>query len=456
MWHINAGWWLHFFLLPALVIAAGCSALILIARSHGWASRPFVIAAAALIFLAALAVRRVARRKFFRLDDALVRIESNARLNNRLTCARAAVGEWPEFDANAGAGLRWNFRRILIPLAAAAICLAGSALVPIRSAADAASHEIQEPSAWTQTQQWMDSLKQDEVVQPKDLDAIKDQLDALRRQPKDQWYGHNSLEAGDQLRDQTQQGIQELDRNLELADSALSQLMQAAEEQAGALGKDGKEQNGANGKSGDGKNGESKTGNGLDKQTQEALQKQMEKVIAGLKSGSLKLDPKTMQQLSKIDPSKLKMIDPKQLKECKAKLSKCSSACKNCTLGKGGKDAQFAVLVEAMAHGNSTCNKPGAGGPGGGGPPAQLTFSKTEEKAKLDGQEGVSSSSMADAAIGDTVGVINSAHKVDQSEFKGLQSGGAAQAGGAGEAVWITEVLPEEQAALERYFSEKK
>jgi hypothetical protein len=309
---------------------------------------------------------------------------------------------------------------------------------------------MQAPTSWSQVEQWMENLKQEEAVQPQDLEQLKEQLDALKKQPKEQWYGHSSLEAGDQLRDQTQKGIQELDRNLALADSVLSQAMQAADENAAANkdGKDGKE--GQNGK--DGK--ESQSGkSGLDKATQDALNKQWQKALEGLKSGSLKLDPKTMSALSKIDPSKLKMIDPKTLKECKGKLAKSGKACAAC-LGKGGKDPKLAMLVESMT--SSSCNKPGAGGPGGGGPAAPLTFSKDEEKTKLDGQEGVSNPNMENASLGDTVAVKDTAHNVDPKEYKGIQTGGAAQAGGAGEAVWKTEVLPEEQAALERYFSEKK
>jgi hypothetical protein len=450
-WHVNAGWWLHFLLVPFLALAVVFSALILIARSHGWAVRPVALAAAAFLFAAAIAVFLFARRKFFRTDDALVRIESNARLNSRLTSAAAGVGAWPEFDEKADAGLRWNFRRILLPLAGAAVCLVGSALVPVRRAGDGPAADIQEPSSWAQTQQWMDTLKQEEVVQPKDLEQLKEQLDTLRRQPKEQWYGHNSVEAGDQLRDQTQQGIQELDRNLALADSVMSQLMKSLEESQAqpAGGKDADGKNTPN----RGKEGDKQTAGGLDKATQEALQKQLQKALEGLKSGSLKLDAKTMSALSKIDPSKLKMIDAKQLKECKGKLSKGGKACAAC-LGKGGKDAELAMLVESMSTANASGTKPGQGAPTRGRGDAPLTFNKEEENAKLNGQEGVSNPNMENASIGDTVAVKDSAHNVDPSQFKGAQAGGSAQAGGAGEAVWKTEVLPEEQATLERYFSD--
>lgn len=457
-WHVNTGWWLHFLLLPTLAISVLFSALILIARSQGWAARPFAIAGAALLFVSTIIVFLIARRKFFRVDDALVRIESNARLNNRLTSAAAGVGDWPEFDAKADAGLKWNFKRILIPLGVAMLCLAGSVLIPIKLTAEAATHDMQEPSAWTQTQQWMDALKHEDIVQPKELDAIKEQLEALRKQPKEDWYSHNSLEAGDQLRDQTRQGIQEFDRNLALADSVLNQLMKAQAEMNGADGKDAKSANGDNNKSANGENGEKKNGDpkdpgGLDKATQEALQKQLQKAIEGLKSGSLKLDPKMLSSLSKIDPSKLKMIDPKQLKECKSCTGKGTNACAKCT-GKGGKDAALAMLVESMT--TASCNKPGMGAPTRGRGDAPLTFNKDEEKTALNGQEGLSNPNMENASIGDTIAVKDTAHHVDPSDFKGAQSGGSAQAGGAGEAVWKTEVLPEEQAALERYFSEKK
>lgn len=451
--HVNTGWWLHYLLVPTLVLAVVFSALILIARAQGWPALPVAAAAAGALLLAALAVYLFARRRFFSAEDALVRIEADARLNNRLTCARAGVGAWPDFDAKADGGLRWNFRRILLPIAASVVCLAGSALVPVRRAEEAALADMQEPTAWTQVEQWMDKLKEEQVVQPPDIEQVKEQLDALRRQPKEQWYGHSSLEAGDQLRDQTQKGIQELDRNLSLADSVLSQAMKAAEENA-ATGKDAKDGAGGGREGKDGQPGTNARNNReLDKATQEALSKEWQKALAGLKAGSLKLDPKTMSELSKIDPSKLKLIDPKQLRECKGKLGKGTNACAMC-IGKGGSDPKFAMLVEAMTTAN--CENPGMGGVTRGRADAPLTFSKDENTADLKGQEGVSNPNLENATIGDTVAVKDTAHHVDPGEFQGPQAGGAAQAGGAGEAVWKIQVLPDEQAALERYFGERK
>lgn len=452
-WHVNAGWWLHFLLVPALVISGVFSALILIARAQAWPARPFAYAAAATLVFAALVVFFLARRRFFRPDDALVRIESHARLNNRLSCANAGVGAWPAFDGNAGAGLRWKFRRILMPLAASVVCLVGSALVPVPRANEGPSADMQEPTSWSQVDQWMDTLKQEEIVQPQDLDQLKEQLEALRRQPKEQWYGHSSLEAGDQLRDQTQKGIQELDRNLALADSVLSQLMKAAAESA----MDGMGADDANdGKTGqNGKEAGTKKGEDLDKVAKEALSKEWQKALAGLKSGSLKLDPKTLSELSKIDPSKLKLIDPKQLKECKGRIGKGTNVCAMC-MGKGDKDPKFAMLVNAMTAGDGACNNPGEGGISRGRGDAPLTFKKDETTAQLDGQEGVSNPNLENATIGDTIAVKDTSHDVDRTAFKGPQAGGTAQAGGAGEAVWKTEVLPEEQAVLERYFREEK
>jgi len=452
-WHVNTGWWLHYLLIPVFIISVVFSALILIARAQAWPARPVACAAGGILLVAALLVFLVARRRFFRADDALVRIESNARLNSRLTCANEGVGDWPEFDENAGSGLRWKFRRILIPIAASVVCLVGSALVPVGKANEGPSSDMQEPTSWSQVDQWMNNLKQEDIVQPQDLDQLKEQLETLRRQPRQEWYSHSSLEAGDQLRDQTQKGIQELDRNLALADSVLSQLMKTAEESSMDGKKADDAKSGATGENG--KNAGAKKGGEPDSATKEALSKEWQKALAGLKSGSLKLDPKTLSELSKIDPSKLKMIDPKQLKECKGRIGKGTNACAMC-MGKGGKDPKFAMLVNSMTSGDGSCNMPGAGGVTRGRGDAPLTFNKDEATAKLDGQEGVSNPNLENATIGDTIAVKDTAHDVDQTAFKGPQSGGAAQDGGAGEAVWKTEVLPEEQAVLERYFSDGK
>lgn len=457
--HVNAGWWLHHLLLPSLIVSALASAAILVARANGYSPRPWAIGSAAVVLaIVALGYLR-ARRKFFSADDALVRIESNAKLNNRLTSAKAGVGAWPDYTAQADAGLRWNFKRILVPLAGSALCLVASLLIPVKLTAAAATRDMQEPTSWTQVQQWVDELKQNEVVQPKDLETIEEQLNALRKEPKEKWYGHNSLEAGDQLRDQTQQGIKELDRNLALADSVLSQAMKAMEQSSadGSSAQDGQNANNTDGKQGNepgqknGKEGGDQQA-GLDQQQQEALSKAWQKALEGLKSGSLKPDAKTMSELSKIDPSKLKMVDAKTLKECKGKLAKDGKACGSC-LGKGDGDSELMALVESMTAGNS--DKPGQGGISRGRGDAPLTFNKDETTAKLSGEEAISNDDMRNASIGETIGVVDTKHQVDPSQYK-AQTGGNAAAGGAGEAVWKTETLPDDQAALERYFSDKK
>lgn len=452
---VNAGWFLHFLLLPVFGYGVAASALLLIARAQGWPLLPLAGVLAALLLATTVTVFVLARRRFFTLDDALVRLDAHARLDNRLTAAAAGVGDWPAFDEKADPGLGWRLRRIAAPFVAAALCLVGAALVPIPKSATANAGAIQEPSSWSQVDQWMNTLAEEKVVEEQDLKTFEEQLDALRRQPQQNWYTHSSLEAGDQLRDQARQAIQEFDRNLALAESAMNSAMSEQGLESGDLedpdgARNASNKNPSGSQQNDPASGANKNGQKMSPAAQQALNEQWKKALEGLKSGALKLDAKTMSDLQKIDPSKLKLVDAKLIK---GQLKKGSKACKNCALaqGKGDQECDLMMLVEGATQ--ASCNKPGMGGVTRGRGDAPLTFNADEAQAGSSKTEGVSNQNYERATLGDTVGMQDGAHKVDENAYKGPAAGGtASQPGGAGETVWRTEALPEEQGALERYF----
>jgi hypothetical protein len=435
-WHVNIGWWLHYLLVPAMGLAVLFAALILIARIQGWPVAPWIAAAALAALLAAAAAWLLARRKFFALDDGLVRLDAHARLHNRLSCAAQGVGDWPAFRADADDGLGWRWRRIVPPLAAALLCLAAAPLVPVRKAATG-SGDIQEPSAWSQVEEWVTTLEQEKAAEPEDLKDIREQLEALRRQPRESWYSHSSLEAGDQLRDQAQQAIQELDRSATMAASTLAQALRAQADAA---------------TSPDGASPTAAADPSLDRGTMAALQQQWSNALAGLNASGLKPDPALMKALQGIDPSKLKSIDASKLKEIQAKLGQCKGACAACS-GKagdkfclGGTNAALAALASG--------NIPGAGGIDRGRGDAPLTFHENEAQAGSTKFEGVSSSDLSGAMPGSVISIQDGRHEVDPNAWHGPEAGGAAAAGGAGEAAWRGDVMPEEQAAVQRFFGQ--
>ena len=86
-----------------------------------------------------------------------------------------------------------------------AILLASAILVPIRPNDAEAARQMEEPLAWEEVEEWIETLDEEEFIEPDRLDSIREQVKELRLQPMDEWYSHSSLEASDSLRQQTEQ-----------------------------------------------------------------------------------------------------------------------------------------------------------------------------------------------------------------------------------------------------------
>jgi hypothetical protein len=67
--------------------------------------------------------------------------------------------------------------------------------------------------------------------------------------------------------------------------------------------------------------------------------------------------------------------------------------------------------------------------------------------------EKLGNEDMSHAALGDRLGTTRGTHDVDRSAFTGPRAAGAIGSTGAGgEAVWRSQLTPEEQRVVERYF----
>ncbi len=212
---VNFGWWLDLFLPCLLGLSVALSVAVLILRRGQPVSFPWILTAfVAALSAGALICFFVARRRFYRVADGLVRLESVHRLHNRLTTAEAGVGEWPEPLVRSGDGLGWRWRRFIVHPVVSAILLASAILVPIRPNDAEAARQMEEPLAWEEVEEWIETLDEEEFIEPDRLDSIREQVKELRLQPMDEWYSHSSLEASDSLRQQTEQAIRELARDI--------------------------------------------------------------------------------------------------------------------------------------------------------------------------------------------------------------------------------------------------
>jgi hypothetical protein len=95
----------------------------------------------------------------------------------------------------------------------------------------------------------------------------------------------------------------------------------------------------------------------------------------------------------------------------------------------------------------------GAGGPGGGGDTAPLTFAKDQSDAGDGIAQGLTGAQLKRVSLGDKLGTSATAHEVDPSKAAGPMSAGAVAAPAqGGEAVWVNRLTPAERAALKNFF----
>jgi len=410
MWRFNFGWWLQLFL-PWVVGLGLAGAAGLLALRSADAGLHWAALAGAAGLLAGLATALVlARKRFLSVSETLTRLDADLHLHTRLTAASQGVGGWPAPQPDAALALRWKWGSLLWPPAAALalVFLAWHMPLPaIRAAAVAARAE---PPAWTALQEKIDALRQAEVVQPESVNELQQALDALRKQSSNQWFRHESLEAGDQLQSQADQALAALQKNLETALGAAEAARQIETSQLQEL--------------------------------QQPLNDALNQALQGLEMGKLPLDEKMLGQLKNLDVSKMRQLSAEQWKALQEKMKQGISTCSAC-LGEGNNKGEEMVLLQAMAGRGGVDRGPGA---------APLTM-KEETHLDTTKADALSNDDLSRAAMGDMTGMGTGRHKVDDTSWTGPQSGGAmSSAGSGGDAVWEQTATPQEQEALRRFF----
>ncbi len=421
---VNAGWWLEQ-AMPLLVIAGLAGfAVIFVLRSRGmelaWQKVwPWTLGGCALLLLAGWLM---ARRRFISTAQALVRLESELRLHNALTVAAVGRGEWPALIEKADDGWRWRWQNVGGPFAAYAGSLALALWLPVSQEAEAKAPSV-EPQAWGQMESWMEKLQEEQIVTEEEKEEQMAKISELREQPPEKWFSHESLNAGDTLKEQLQRDIQKLAQDLSTAERSLNALQNYAEQ--------------------------------LSVAAKEQLLKDFDQALADMKANALELDPKLMKALAGIDPKDLKGLSKEQMDQLresmKSKAGECQGMCENSGFlgdGKGEDDA----LAELYGMLKEQGEGPGNGGVTRGPGTAPLTLSKEENDFGTNKAEAVSNTDLSRARIGDMMALQNGKHEVDDTST-GPQAAGAVQnAGEGGQQVWRESLTPEEKAVLKRVF----
>jgi hypothetical protein len=270
----------------------------------------------------------------------------------------------------------------------------------------------EEPLAWGEIESWLDELEQEEIVEDRDLEEARREVNQLRSQPMEDWYRHSSLEAGDSLREQTARSIRDLAQGLRTSLAGISAVDQFPE--------------------------------GVPAELAELWEHEMGKALEDLELGSLSLDPELLRQLKAIDidPAKLRPLTDAELAALKEALKKGLKACQGC-VGSGTNVVVLAAACEAWGRGGITR-----------GPGAAPLFLKDRETRLNEGKlETVANPDYGRAALGDPLAVMEGEHEIDETQYRGPTAAGAATAlGEGGETVWRNPLLPEEQEVLTRYF----
>lgn len=425
-WKVNLGWWSEF-AAPGWVGMGALSFVgIFWARSQA-VSLSWPLLASGLIMASVLVLLVSwlwARRYFMSLDAALVWLEARLHLHNALTTARLGLGPWPELAEVVGDGLRWRWSRLGGPWSVFVVCLLSAFYLPVTQDRQAVLPDA-EPQAWTQMQEWLEKLKEEKVTPPEVLTDQESKLEALRQQPQDKWFSHESLNAGDTLKEQLQREIASLGRRLSDAERSLNTLQNY--------------------------------GDKLSQETQGRLQKEFAESLEAMKAGSLPLDPDLLEKLSQLDPENLRSMSQEQLDQLRDALKDKSRVCQAMGEGLGqekgflcdgvGEDELAAHPQDPMPAGPELGEGSGRG-PGA----APLTLSQEESRFDTARKEGVKSQDFSRAQLGTVLEVQKGRHEVDKAVQAPVAAGAVASPGQGGGQVWRESLTPEEKAVLKRVF----
>jgi hypothetical protein len=414
LWRANAGWWLQRFIPGAVAVGVASAVLLLAIRSMGQDVRVVLVAMACALLIVAWVSWRLARPKFLSWDDAWSRLDAREFLHNRLVSASSGVGDWPPPSAESFSTMRWNVKRIVLPLGAAVCVLLVAAFVPVQSSVPPPAPPLAEPTAWGAVDSALELLREEELIREESLERIAEQVDALRQQPQDQWYRQHSMEASDHLRQQVGVAARELQHALERAAVALAM----ADEQGATWSPS----------------------------EQSALHDLLRDALQAMEGGTLQLDESLLDALKELDASQWAELSEAELAELEQKLSEageCLSACAGACGVAGGEEGEGAGEGELA----------GMGGVNRGPGSAPLTLHSRAPLSRPDDPFAVGNDDMSQAALGDRLAISEDSHEVDTSHYRGaINAGALATPGGGGEAVWRTPVSPREQRLLQTYF----
>jgi len=437
---INLAWWVETLSTPLVTVGLIGACVLLLVRREVPDSQPWILAssaAAAVLLLGGIAWL-IARRRFEKPEQSMVRIEASMRLRNALSAARAGVAPWPELPPRVDAGVDWAWQRVIVPPLAALAFLTAGLLIPVSARSTAADDHPDQPLAWENLEADLERLDQEEVIDEAYIEEMRKKLEELRAQEEEDWFSHSSLEATDTLKKEHAGQVEKLERELGRADKALGDL----QKNAGAMSAAEKDR----------------------------LLNQFDQALQGLQNGGLKPNPGLLDQLKQLDPKNLGAMNPEQLQQLKENMKKAGKACKDCQGGGDGEgggqgDEWLDELMDGEGNGEGggqgkdkegqgekEGKGTGSGGVDQGGGHAPGVLGKEGEKIQVGDLTPLESKDLSRSLPGDLLQLQDGEHEVDKTAV-GPRAGGATGAtGDGGDRVWKDALDPEEQKALKKFF----
>lgn len=429
---VNLGWWLES-LTPILVTTSVVTFVgILWLRSSGdeWSLNRvwpgLAVGGLGCLFLSLL----IARKKFINVGQALIRLESQLKLHNALTVALAGRGAWPEVPQTAEDGWQWRWSWIGAPWLTSLACITLALWIPI-STEIAGTLPTMEPQSWQKMEEWLEKLEEEKIITPEEKQEEAAKIAELRDQPPEKWFSHDSLHAGDSLKEQLQRNMAQMSQDMKTLERSLNALQNYADK--------------------------------LSQATKDQLLKDMDEALKGLQSNAMELNPDLLKELSQIDPNNLSSLSKEQLDQLRQSLKNGGKELQGLAqnpgfLGDGeGADDELAEMLGKMGQGQGQGEGQDGDGPGNGGVSrgpgtAPLTLSDEENNFGTQKNEGVSNLDMSRAQLGTNLGIQDGKHDVDKTYNGPAAAGNTAGKGQGGEQVWRETLTPEEKAVLKRVF----
>ncbi len=417
---LNAGWWLQAFT-PIVVF----SSLVAFAAIFYFRSRFYELTiqnmwpwVAGGVVAAAIIAWLLARKNFQDIDYGFTRLESRMRMHNALNAARAGASAWPELPLKPIDGIHWKWDRIAAPAGITAAFLTAAFAWPFVEPEPDAVLPPAEPLAWDQMESALEQLEEKEVADEEDIKEIQKQIEQLRDRPEEEWYSHNSMEATDTLRQALMANIQKLGANMARTQRVLNAMENFADQ--------------------------------MNDTTKSRLLDEYKKAVDGMSAGGLRANSALREALKGINPGQLSQLSKEQLEQLSKQLADAAGQCKGC-LGEGMSD-DLAELM-ALIEGEGEQEAPGGfGGIKRGPGHTPLRMSKEETDLGTRNFEGVESDDVSRAGIADVLDETIREHEVDRTEIGVRAAGDIGSTGSGGDAVWRSQLLPEEKAVLKEYF----